>query len=50
MDALSTLYGWLTGKWYKQSTIGKALLSCSLLILMACLCGIPLLVISWMEF
>ena len=50
MDALSNLYGWLTGQWKNQSTIGKALLSCVVLLVMACVCGVPLLVISLMEF
>lgn len=50
MDALSNLFGWLTGIWTKQSSIGKALLGCAVLFLMACMCGIPLLIISMMEF
>ena len=49
MDALSNLYGWLTGNWTKQSFIGKALLSCALLLIMACVCGVPLLLLSLME-
>ena len=49
MDALSNFYGWLTGRWTKQSMIGKALLSCALLLVMACVCGVPLLVISMMD-
>ena len=28
MDALSNLFGWLTGQWTNQNSIGKALLSC----------------------
>jgi len=50
MDALSNLFGWLTGQWTNQNSIGKALLSCGLLLIMACVCGIPLLVISFVEF
>ena len=50
MDALSTLYGWLTGTWTKQNSFGKALLSCAVLLFMACVCGVPLLMISLAEF
>jgi len=50
MDALSNLYGWLTGQWTHQSAIGKALLSCVVLLIMACVCGVPLLWLSLMEF
>ena len=50
MDALSNLFGWLTGTWTNQSMIGKALLSCAVLLIMACVCGVPLLLISLMEF
>ena len=46
MDRLSILYGWLTGTWYKQSSIGKALLSCAVLVIMFCVCCLPLLVLS----
>jgi hypothetical protein len=49
MDALSNLYGWLTGSWTKQSKFGKAALGCVLLLIMACACGVPLLFLSWME-
>jgi hypothetical protein len=49
MDALSNLYGWLTGQWTNQSTIGKALLSCAVLLVIACVCGLPLLFLSLME-
>jgi hypothetical protein len=45
MDTLSKLFGWLTGNWDNQSTIGKGLLSCVVLIIMACVCGLPLLVL-----
>ncbi len=50
MDRLSILFGWLTGNWSRQSTVGKALLGCGLLLLMTCLCGLPLLMLSLMEF
>lgn len=50
MDKLSILFGWLTGNWTRQSPVGKALLGCGLLLLMACLCGLPLVVISWNDF
>ena len=50
MDAISNLYGLLTGHWTKQNMFGKACLSCVLLLAMACICGVPLLVISLMEF
>jgi len=50
MDALSNLYGWLTGRWTKQNVFGKALLSCAVLLIMACVCGVPLLLLSLMEF
>ena len=46
MDAFSTLFGWLTGQWTKQNSIGKAFLGCALLLLMACVCGVPLLFLS----
>ena len=49
MDSLSNLYGWLTGSWTKQSTIGKALLSCALLLIMICVCCLPLLLLSLMQ-
>ncbi|HSG41725.1 MAG TPA: hypothetical protein VLA72_01100 [Anaerolineales bacterium] len=49
MDALSNLYGWLTGRWTKQDKFGKALLGCIVLLLMACICGVPLLVIYMMD-
>jgi hypothetical protein len=49
MDALSNLYGWLTGQWTNQSPIGKALLSCTVLLVMACVCGLPLLLLAMME-
>ncbi len=50
MDRLSNLYGWLTGNWTKQSAFGKAALSCVVLLIMACACGVPLLLLSLMEF
>ena len=50
MDALSNLFGWLTGTWTNQNSIGKAALGCAVLLIMACVCGIPLLLISLMEF
>ena len=50
MDALSNLYGWLTGRWTKQSAIGKTMLSCVVLLVIACICGIPLILISLMEY
>jgi len=46
MDTLSNLYGWLTGRWTKQSSVGKTLLSCAVLLVMACVCGVPLLLLS----
>jgi len=46
MDALSNLFGLLTGTWTKQSTTGKALLSCALLLIMFCVCCLPLLILS----
>ena len=46
MDALSNLYGWLTGVWTNQNSFGKALLGCALLLVMACVCGIPLLILT----
>ena len=49
MDALSNLYGLLTGTWTKQSAIGKGLLSCVLLLLIACVCCLPLLLLSLMQ-
>jgi len=49
MDALSTLFGWLTGTWTKQNSIGKAFLGCVVLLIMACACGLPLLIISLMD-
>jgi hypothetical protein len=49
MDALSNLYGWLTGTWNDQSAIGKALLSCAVLLVMACVCGIPLMLLAIMQ-
>ena len=50
MDTLSNLFGWLTGQWTNQNSIGKALLSCAVLLIMACVCGVPLLMISLLEF
>ena len=50
MDALSNLFGWLTGNWTRQSAFGKAFLSCALLLIMACVCGLPLLLLAWVEF
>jgi len=50
MDTLSNLFGWLTGQWTNQNSIGKALLSCAVLLIMACVCGVPLLYISLMDF
>jgi hypothetical protein len=49
MDTLSNLYGWLTGQWTNQSAIGKGLLSCAVLLVMACVCGLPLLLLAMME-
>ena len=49
MDAFSNLFGWLTGQWTNQNSIGKALLGCALLLVMACVCGVPLLLISFLE-
>jgi hypothetical protein len=49
IDALSNLCGWLTGAWRKQNSIGKALLSCTLLLVMACVCGVPLLWLALFE-
>lgn len=46
MDEFSTLYGWLTGEWTKQNSIRKAFIGCAVLLVMACLCGIPLLLIA----
>jgi len=46
MDALSNLYGWLTGVWTNQNSLGKAFLGCALLLVMACVCGIPLLILT----
>ena len=40
MDALSKLYGWLTGNWTRQSPLGKALLSCV----------VPLLTLTLIEY
>ena len=49
MDSFSTLYGWLTGQWTKQNSIGKAFLGCALLLVMACVRGVPLFVLSMLE-
>ena len=49
MDAFSNLFGWLTGQWTNQNSIGKAFLGCALLLVIACVCGVPLLLISLME-
>ena len=49
MDELSKLYGWLTGKWTHQSPISRTLLGCALLLVMACVCGLPLLLLNLME-
>jgi hypothetical protein len=49
VDSLSTLYGWLTGTWRKQNSFGKALLSCALLLVMACVCGVPLMWLALFE-
>jgi hypothetical protein len=46
MDMLSNLFGWLTGTWTKQNSIGKALLGCVVLLIMACACGVPLVLLS----
>lgn len=46
MDTLSNLFGWLTGQWTNQNTFGKAALSCVILLIMACVCGVPLLFLS----
>lgn len=45
MDALSKLFGWLTGSWYNQSPMGKTLLGCVVLLIMACVCGVPLVIL-----
>jgi len=50
MDTFSNLFGWLTGQWTHQNSIGKALLGCAVLLIMACVCGGPLLLISLMKF
>jgi len=50
MDTLSNLFGWLTGQWTNQNSIAKALLGCALLLLMACICGVPLLILSLTKF
>ena len=50
MDTFSNLFGWLTGQWTHQNSIGKALLGCAVLLIMACVCGGPLLLISLTEF
>jgi hypothetical protein len=50
MDALSNLFGWLTGQWSYQNTFGKAALGCILLLLMACVCGVPLFLVSLVNF
>ena len=49
MDTLSKLFGWLTGTWTDQSPIGKALLGCVVLLVMACVCGVPLFLLTLME-
>jgi ABC-type phosphate transport system permease subunit len=49
MDALSKLYGWLTGTWRNQNSIGKAILGCAMLLLMACVCGVPLILLTFFE-
>jgi hypothetical protein len=49
MDALSNLFGWLTGTWNNQSTIGKAALGCVVLLIMACACGVPLFMLSLID-
>ena len=46
MDALSNLFGWITGTWTNQSSIGKAILGCAVLLVIACACGIPLVLLS----
>ena len=43
---LSQLYGLLTGTYYKQNAFGKALLSCAVLLIIACACGVPLLILG----
>ena len=50
MDTLSKLYGWLTGNWTQQSMMGKTCLSCAVLLIMACVCGVPLFLLAWFEF
>lgn len=50
MDALSNLFGWITGQWTNQNSFGKAALGCAVLLIMACVCGVPLLLIPLMEF
>ncbi len=45
MDELSRLFGLLTGNWYNQSPMGKTLLSCVVLLIMACACGVPLVIV-----
>jgi hypothetical protein len=49
MDTFSNLFGWLTGQWTNQNTFGRAVLGCVVLLIMACVCGVPLLLISWMD-
>jgi hypothetical protein len=49
MDHFSTLFGWLTGQWTKQNSIGKAFLGCALLLVMACFCVALLFVLSLLE-
>ncbi len=49
MNALSNLYGWLTGQWTNQNSIGKAALGCVVLLVMTCVCGVPLLLLYLME-
>lgn len=49
MNALSNLYGLLTGTWTKQSAIGKGVLSCVVLLVIACVCCLPLLLLTLMQ-
>ena len=49
MDTLSNLYGWLTGNWNRQNTFGKTFLGCFLLLMMCCICGLPLVLLNFIE-
>ena len=49
MDTLSKLFGWLTGNWSNQSPFGKLLLGCVVLVIMTCLCGLPLILLYFYQ-